>query len=167
MGYVYLFLVWVIRLDASKRITTLQSAATFILQATSWLPIGRLCYVTATLTFRVKVCSQHMNWTELQQVDRTSHKTRSFVTRVSVTTWLAATKLGTLVLCSFWTHVLQCGCLHWSARTPFLDLEFSSVQISSCAVNKPLGLQLIRVSVRLRVVRVKWWLGFRFRFRLG
>lgn len=50
--------VWVIRLDASNRMTTLQSVVTFILQATGWEPVRRvdtfvlswLCDITVLMT---------------------------------------------------------------------------------------------------------------------
>jgi len=63
-------------------------------------------------------CSQRMNWSELNWTELThSYTTRSLVTRVSVTPWLAAAKLGRLVLGEFWTDAFQCGYSHWSLRT--------------------------------------------------
>ena len=63
-------------------------------------------------------CSQRMNWSELNWTELTrSYTTRSLVTRVSVTPWLAAAKLGRLVLGEFWTDAFQCGYSHWSLQT--------------------------------------------------
>ena len=56
------------------------------------------------------VYSRHTNGTELTWNKSPSYMTRSLVTRVSVTTWLAAAKLGRLVLSEFWTHAFLCGC---------------------------------------------------------
>jgi len=61
-----------------------------------------------------------LNW---PAAGRTSYTALSLVTRVSVTTWLAAAKQGRLVLGKFvrWEH--------WSTRAQFeLEFEFSSVQ---------------------------------------
>jgi len=58
----------------------------------------------------------HSTRTDLRQIDPVTRHvaTRSLVTRVSVTTLLAAAKLGLLVLGQFWAHVglLLCGCSH-------------------------------------------------------
>ena len=72
--------------------------------------------------------THELNWTELNwpSVSRPSYATvttRSLVTRASVSTWLAAAKLGLLVLSDFWTHVFRCGCWHWSLHTPVRELE--------------------------------------------
>ena len=56
----------------------------------------------------IKACSWHMNFTELNwhATSRPSYSTRSLVTRVSVTTWLAAEKLGQWVLGHIHTRVI-------------------------------------------------------------
>ena len=55
------FLVWVISLDASKWMTTLQFAVTFISQATSWLPIGHGdAFVTSQLCDVMPLWRQHL-----------------------------------------------------------------------------------------------------------
>ena len=65
----------------------------------------------------LKVCSQHMNWTELTcNMSTQLHVTtpRSLVVRVRLSaSRLTAAKLGRLVL-----NVFQCGCSRSSSRTP-------------------------------------------------
>jgi len=63
-----------------------------------------------------------MNWTDLQAAtSRPSYTTRSLVTRVSVTTWLAAAKLGRLVFSQF----VRCEHSRWKACG---EVQFSSIQ---------------------------------------
>ena len=66
----------------------------------------------------VEVYSQHMNYSKptWTVTSRPSYKTCSFM-HVSVTTWLAAVKLGQLVFSQFWTHVVQCSWPYWRSRT--------------------------------------------------
>jgi len=72
----------------------------------------------------VNVCSQHMNWTELNRpaTSRPSYTTRSLVTRVSATTWLAAANLWRLVLSQF----VRCEQSRWNTR---VTVQFSSVHV--------------------------------------
>jgi len=74
-----------------------------------------------------------MNWTDLQQVDPVTRHVamRLLVTRVSVTTSLAAAKLGRLVLDGCSRHIHSNAAVHTGVR----ELQFNSVQFSSCAVN--------------------------------
>ena len=78
-----------------------------------------------------------MNWRELAYslypVTRRV-TTRSLVTTISVTTWLAAAKLGRLVLIEF-----QCSCPHWSSRT---GIQFSSVKAADSVLVGPCSSQL-------------------------
>ena len=55
------------------------------------------------LTLGVKVCSQHVNWTQPNwpATSRPSYTKRSLVARVSITTSLAAAKLERLLLAQF------------------------------------------------------------------
>ena len=46
-------------------------------------------------------------------------------------TWLAAVKLGRLVLSQFWTHVFQCGCSQRSSRT-VRELKFICFAFVCC-----------------------------------
>jgi len=66
-----------------------------------------------------------LNW---PATSRPSYTMFSLVAHVSVTAWLAAAKLGRLVLSQFWTHVFDCGSLHWILH-PFRELESSSVHV--------------------------------------
>ena len=63
----------------------------------------------------LKAYSQHMKIYDLNwpATSRPSYTMFSLVAHVSVTAWLAAAKLGRLVLSQFWTHVFDCGSLHW------------------------------------------------------
>ena len=84
----------------------------------------------------LQICSEHknvteLNWTDLQQADPVTRSVTagSLVTPVSVTIWLAASKLGRLVLSQF----VCCEHSHWTAcvqncssRTP---VQFSSVHV--------------------------------------
>jgi len=77
--------------------------------------------------------AHELNCNGLQQVDPVT--TRSLVTRVSVTTQLAAAKLGRLVLNQFVSreHSRYKACVQ----------NCSSVQSSLCAVNRPLSLYVV------------------------
>ena len=73
-----------------------------------------------------------LNWTAKS---RPSYTTRSLVTPIHVRqrhatwSWLAAAKLGRLVLSEFWTHVVQSGCSFTLQSLQFPD--WTSVQFSS------------------------------------
>ena len=98
-------------LDVEVDTTPQQGWLTDDIPPTDWLQSSTL-----------RACSQHMNWTA---TSRPSYTTRSLATRVSVTTWLAATKLERLVLSQF-------------------------EQFSSCPVNKPWE-SVVRLSGNERV----------------
>ena len=74
---------------------------------------------------RLNACSQH--WTELNwpKTSRPVYRTRSLVMRTIVTSWLAAAKLGRLVL----SQSVRCEQSRWNTRVP----NWSSVQL--CVVN--------------------------------
>jgi len=63
----------------------------------------------------LKVCSKHMNWTDLLQV----HTAHSLYTCISVATWFAAAKLVRLVLTAQ-------PVMSTSIPVPLLTLEFAS-----------------------------------------
>jgi len=85
------------------------------------------------------------NWNELNWpvTSQPSYTTRSLVTRVSVSTRLAAAKLGRLVLSQFWTHAFQCGCSHGSSvqfmcrERAFMVSHHSLGASSDCAPHLP------------------------------
>ena len=72
------------------------------------LPVTEVAQ-SSTEQSRVKTASQHTNWTDLNwpATSRLSYMTHSLVMRVSVTTGLAAAKIGRLVLSQFWTDIFQ------------------------------------------------------------
>jgi len=79
----------------------------------------------------LSVCLSIRSHISMKWIDRakmTCNKSTHAVTlvrRISVTTWLAAAKLGRSVLSGFWTHVFQCGCsITW--------VEFSEIQFTCC-----------------------------------
>jgi len=95
--------------------------------------------------WRLKVCSKHMNWTELA----CNKSTRWLVTRVSVTTWLAAAKLGRLVLSQF----MRCDCEHsrWNREGLWCSFRlWTSTKRTRYSTCSELG------SVQFSSVRVLW-----------
>ena len=95
----------------------------------SWIP-GDQCDRTHAQRL-VHSTWAELNWTELTYKNRPSNKTYvgacSLARRVSVTTWLAAAKVGRLVLSQF----VRCRHLRWKARTPVRQVWFSTSSASS------------------------------------
>ena len=100
--------------------------------------------VVSVRTQTEEFCSQHMNKTDLPQVDPVTHS------RVSFTTWFADTKLELLVLSQFWT-------VNAAVHTEVRELEFSSVHVPwTHLTGKMNGRRIARCTAMLRKNYTPW-----------
>jgi len=78
-----------------------------------------------------------LNWTDLTDLNKSTQLGNTFVCHARrrhdyTSYWLAAVKLGRIILGKFSTQVFQCWCSHWSSLIAVRKLQFSSVQFVCC-----------------------------------